>query len=166
MIADRQHLSMTGIAEVAAVVSAFFLAWMSSCEAQSFAIPGRAMRTGTAPTQQAPLSPGPLSVPAAKALRTDLDWGQLFKKQVERCWKKPADDGHGGIEAIFSIKLKRDGMLEAVHMISSVDTTPYGKAYQTSSFRAIMDCQPYHLPQNTYDQWRFFEPVFTGRRAR
>jgi colicin import membrane protein len=57
-------------------------------------------------------------------------------------------------------------MLEAVRMISSVDTTPYGKAYQTSGFRAIMDCQPYKLPQGTYDEWRFFEPVFTARYAR
>ncbi|MEP6836631.1 MAG: protein TolA, partial [Bradyrhizobium sp.] len=40
-------------------------------------------------------------------------WGAMFKQQVERCWKKP----YGGIEAqrseaVFAIRLKRDGSLE------------------------------------------------------
>jgi colicin import membrane protein len=39
----------------------------------------------------------------------------MFRQQVERCWKKP----YGGIEAqkveaVFTIKLKRDGTLETM----------------------------------------------------
>jgi colicin import membrane protein len=110
--------------------------------------------------------PAPIAEPAPPAEHSKYNaqsWGLLFKTQVERCWKRPKGDGRAKIEAIFTIKLKRDGMLEAVRIISPIDTSPYGKAYQSSSFRAIMDCQPYRLPDAYYDEWRHFEPVFTDR---
>lgn len=93
-------------------------------------------------------------------------WGALFKSQVERCWKKP----YGGIEAqmteaIFSIKLKRDGSLEAQPAAISNPTSPYFRVYQESALRAIIECQPYKLPAAYFEEWKFFEPVFTERRS-
>jgi colicin import membrane protein len=64
-------------------------------------------------------------------------------------------------EAIFSLRLKRDGTVETVHVVNGTHTTAYGNAYQASSLRAILGCQPYDLPQDAYHEWRFFEPVFT-----
>ncbi len=93
-------------------------------------------------------------------------WGALFKNQVERCWKKP----YGGIEAqmteaIFSIKLKRDGSLEAQPAAISNPSSPYFRVYQESALRAIIECQPYKLPAAYFEEWKFFEPVFTERRS-
>ena len=54
-------------------------------------------------------------------------WGAMFKQQVERCWKKP----YGGIEAqkseaVFAIRLKRDGTaLEGMPVPEGSPGTPY-----------------------------------------
>ncbi len=55
-----------------------------------------------------------LGTSKGKAADNSASWGAMFQQQVERCWKKP----FGGIEsqnpeAAFSIRLKRDGTLEA-----------------------------------------------------
>jgi hypothetical protein len=93
-------------------------------------------------------------------------WGTMFRSQVERCWKKP----YGGIEsqnpeAAFSIRLKRDGMLESTPVPEGAPATPYLRVYQESALRAIIECQPYNLPAAYFDEWKYFAPVFTDRRS-
>jgi colicin import membrane protein len=107
-----------------------------------------------------------LGLSQGKAADNSATWGAMFKSQVERCWKKP----YGGIEAqmtesIFSVRLKRDGSLEATPAAISNPSTPYFRVYQESALRAIIDCQPYKLPAAFFDEWKFFEPVFTERRS-
>lgn len=107
-----------------------------------------------------------LGLAKGKAADNSATWGALFKAQVERCWKKP----YGGIEAqmteaVFSIKLKKDGSLEATPTPVSSPSTPYFRVYQESALRAIIECQPYQLPAAYFDEWKFFEPVFTERRT-
>ena len=107
-----------------------------------------------------------LGLAHGKAADNSATWGALFKSQVERCWKKP----YGGIEAqmteaIFSIKLKRDGTLETTPTAVSNPSTPYFRVYQESALRAIIECQPYNLPAQFFDEWKFFEPVFTERKS-
>ena len=107
-----------------------------------------------------------LGLSKGKAADNSATWGAMFKSQVERCWKKP----YGGIEAqmteaIFSVKLKQDGSLEATPQSVSSPSTPYFRVYQESALRAIIECQPYKLPAAYFDEWKFFEPVFTERRS-
>jgi colicin import membrane protein len=107
-----------------------------------------------------------LGLAKGAAADNSATWGAMFKSQVERCWKKP----YGGIEAqmtesIFSVRLKRDGSLEATPAAISNPSTPYFRVYQESALRAIIDCQPYKLPAAFFDEWKFFEPVFTERRS-
>jgi outer membrane biosynthesis protein TonB len=80
-------------------------------------------------------------------------WGAMFQQQVERCWKKP----FGGIE--------RDGTLEAPPTPEGSPATPYLRVYQESALRAIIECQPYHLPAAYFEEWKFFAPVFTERKS-
>jgi len=107
-----------------------------------------------------------LGLAHGKAADNSATWGAMFKSQVERCWKKP----YGGLEAqmteaIFSIKLKRDGTLETTPTAVSNPSTPYFRVYQESALRAIIECQPYNLPAQFFDEWKFFEPVFTERKS-
>ncbi|ABE64242.1 Cell division and transport-associated protein TolA [Nitrobacter hamburgensis X14] len=107
-----------------------------------------------------------LGLAHGKAADNSATWGAMFKTQVERCWKKP----YGGLEAqmteaIFSIKLKRDGTLETTPTAISNPSTPYFRVYQESALRAIIECQPYNLPAQFFDEWKFFEPVFTERKS-
>ena len=107
-----------------------------------------------------------LGLAHGKAADNSATWGSMFKSQVERCWKKP----YGGLEAqmteaVFSIKLKRDGTLETTPTAISNPSTPYFRVYQESALRAIIECQPYNLPAAYFEEWKFFEPVFTERKS-
>jgi outer membrane biosynthesis protein TonB len=107
-----------------------------------------------------------LGLAKGKAADNSATWGAMFKSQVERCWKKP----YGGIEAQmveaeFSIRLKRDGSLEATPAAMGTPSTPYVRVYQESALRAIIECQPYNLPAAFFDEWKYFSPVFTERRS-
>ncbi len=107
-----------------------------------------------------------LGLAKGKSTDNSATWGALFKSQVEKCWKKP----YGGIEARmteaeFSIKLKRDGTLEATPVAVGSPATPYVRVYQESALRAIIQCQPYNLPTAYFDEWKYFAPVFTERRS-
>src|SRR5579863_2606372 len=107
-----------------------------------------------------------LGTAKGSAADNSATWGAMFRQQVERCWKKP----YGGIEsqnpeAAFSIRLKRDGTLEAMPVPDGTPATPYLKVYQESALRAIIECQPYNLPAAYFEEWKFFAPVFTERRG-
>jgi outer membrane biosynthesis protein TonB len=104
------------------------------------------------------------SLGLAKGTNADnsATWGAMFRQQVERCWKKP----YGGIEqqkseAAFAIRLKRDGTLDGKPVPEGTPATPYLKVYQESALRAIFECQPYKLPAEYFDEWKYFAPVFT-----
>jgi outer membrane biosynthesis protein TonB len=91
-------------------------------------------------------------------------WGSLFRRQVENCWKKP----YGGIEqerpeVAFVIRLKKDGTLEAMPVPDGTPSTPYARAYSESALRAIIQCQPYNLPAQFFEEWKSFTPVFQER---
>jgi colicin import membrane protein len=106
-----------------------------------------------------------LGLSKGKSADNSATWGSMFQSQVERCWKKP----YGGIEsqnpeAAFTIRLKRDGTLEGMPVPEGTPATPYLRVYQESALRAIIECQPYNLPPDYFDEWKYFTPVFTERK--
>jgi outer membrane biosynthesis protein TonB len=107
-----------------------------------------------------------LGLAKGKAADNSATWGAMFKQQVERCWKKP----YGGIEqqrseAVFAIRLKRDGSLEGMPVPEGTPATPYLRVYQESALRAIIECQPYKLPAAFFEEWKYFAPVFTEQKT-
>jgi outer membrane biosynthesis protein TonB len=107
-----------------------------------------------------------LGMSKGQAADNSATWGAMFQSQVERCWKKP----YGGLEsqnpqAVFDIKLKRDGTLEAPPVPVGTPATPYLRVYQESALRAIIECQPYNLPAAWFDEWKYFEPVFAEHKT-
>ena len=102
-----------------------------------------------------------LGLSKGKAADNSATWGALFKSQVDRCWKVP----YGGIEtqnplSSFDIRLKRDGTLEGMPIPVRTPGTPYLRVYQESVLRAIIECQPYKLPAQYFDEWKFFGTDF------
>ena len=107
-----------------------------------------------------------LGLSQGAAADNSATWGAMFKQQVERCWKKP----YGGIEAqkseaVFAIRLKRDGSLEGMPVPEGSPGTPYLRVYQESALRAIIECQPYRLPAAFFEEWKYFAPVFTEQKT-
>jgi colicin import membrane protein len=123
--------------------------------------PTRQSMTGSQLNSQAALG-----LSHGRSADNSATWGAMFKQQVERCWKKP----YGGIEAqqiqaSFDIRLKQDGTLETMPVPLPGTNTPYFRVYQESARRAIIECQPYNLPAGFFNEWKFFEPVFTERTS-
>jgi outer membrane biosynthesis protein TonB len=117
--------------------------------------------TRQAATGQTMNSNAALGLAKGTAADNSATWGSMFQRQVERCWKKP----YGGIEsqrpeAVFAIRLRRDGTLEGNPVPEGVPATPFLKVYQESAYRAIIECQPYKLPEAMYEEWKYFAPVF------
>jgi hypothetical protein len=129
----------------------------------------RKAATDTPVAFAAPEQSGKTSLPVNRAAPASnvVTWGAMFKAQVERCWKKPS----GGVEAltteaVFSVKLKRDGTLaEAPINVGQSIVTPYARQYRDSALKAIVGCAPYNLPAAYFEEWKYFEPVFTERRS-
>jgi outer membrane biosynthesis protein TonB len=123
--------------------------------------PTRAAVTGAALNSNAALG-----LSHGQAADNSATWGAMFQSQVEKCWKKP----YGGLEsqnpqAVFDIRLKRDGTLEVPPVPVGTPATPYLRVYQESALRAIIECQPYSLPAAYFDEWKYFEPVFAERKT-
>lgn len=129
----------------------------------------RKAATDTPVAFAAPEQSSKTSLPVNRAAPASnvVTWGAMFKAQVERCWKKPS----GGVEAltteaVFSVKLKRDGTLaEAPINVGQSIVTPYARQYRDSALKAIVGCAPYNLPAAYFEEWKYFEPVFTERKS-
>lgn len=105
-----------------------------------------------------------LGLSKGRAADNSATWGAMFRRQVENCWKKP----YGGIEqerpeVAFNIRLKKDGTLEAMPVPDGTPPTAYARAYSESALRAIIQCQPYNLPAQFFEEWKAFTPVFQER---
>ncbi|BCW90338.1 hypothetical protein sos41_35060 [Alphaproteobacteria bacterium SO-S41] len=79
-----------------------------------------------------------------------------FKTQVSRCWSPPV--GAPSPEQLIvdiRIKLNRDGSLNGMPQFvdSSKLSDPYYRAAAEAGRRAIMQCQNYDLPADSYEQW-------------
>jgi hypothetical protein len=130
--------------------------WLSKTDAEKLGIE---VSLYSSPTDT---KPPPPSGPKADDSAT---WGAHFLSQVQRCWKKPyAGVEVQKVEAAFEIRLKRDGTLDGPPVPGGSPTTPYLRLYQQSALRAIVGCQPYKLPQEYFDEWKYFAPVFSERR--
>ncbi|MDH2383138.1 hypothetical protein [Bradyrhizobium sp. CER78] len=114
----------------------------------------------------AALSAVPIQPSAAKdKMRGPDTWGPMFRYQVERCWKKPARAGSdaANVRVEITVDLTPEGKLDGQPLVlpgSKPATSDYAQAYQKSALRAIIECQPYTLPAEYYDQWKKFQPVF------
>ncbi len=102
-----------------------------------------------------------LGTAKGNAANNSATWGAMFRQQVEKCWKKP----YGGVEvqqtiAEFEIRLKKDGTLETMPVALPGAATQFFRVYQDSARRAIIECQPYQLPAQYFDEWKFFIPAF------
>ena len=105
-----------------------------------------------------------LGLAQGKSADNSATWGAMFKDQVLRCWKKP----YGGIDAQtiqaeFSIKLKKDGTLEAMPVAQTSPTNSYQRVFLESGLRAIIECAPYRLPLAFFEEWKYFNPYFDSK---
>ncbi|WP_420967077.1 hypothetical protein [Bradyrhizobium sp. B120] len=63
------------------------------------------------------------------------------------------------------MKLNLDGSLVELPVQGGAAQTGDDKAYYLNALKALVDCQPYRLPSEYYDEWKDFEPAFEEHKA-
>jgi hypothetical protein len=143
------------------LLTALTLVFAPACVAQTFSLPSRVSRDGPASSSQMP--PPPISAMKPQGRAHGNAWARQFYLQVRRCWRHPQNYDRDPVEAVFVIKLTRTGHLDGSPTPLQLPKTDYEKRYHASALAALVTCQPYDLPQDAYDRWRRFEPVFHER---
>lgn len=87
-----------------------------------------------------------------------------FRAQISRCWTPPVG-GLGGDRIIVKLRigLREDGSLAHPPAVTNRIASPFFRPAAESAMRAVMQCQPYRMPPEKYDQWRDMLLTFDPR---
>ena len=82
---------------------------------------------------------------------SDID---AFRAQISRCWSPPVG-GLGAERLIVKLHfgLNKDGTLSRQPRVVNHLSSPFFLAAADSAVRAVVQCQPYQLPEKTYAVW-------------
>lgn len=84
--------------------------------------------------------------------------GQMIRGQMQACWR--IDPGARSAERLrvsVRVRLRNDGTLAAppeFQNVGQLTDSAYYRAAAESARRAILECQPFRLPQEDYDLWQ------------
>lgn len=80
--------------------------------------------------------------------------GDLIQQKLIKCWTVPP----GAREAQISVKIRfflnADGTVSGLPQVLNSNPDPLFATTAQSAQSAVMDCQPYELPQDRYDLWQ------------
>jgi hypothetical protein len=93
------------------------------------------------------------------ALSDDL---RALAAQAKRCWNIPVGwRDPGQVSVTVGFLLNRDGTVRGTPRVIEFPASELGKAAADSAVRAVLECGPFKLPQNKYEQWRDVQLRFT-----
>lgn len=123
--------------------------------------PTRTAATGETLNQKAALGKS-----TGSAVNNSATWGSMFEQQVERCWNRPFGAEQRQPMVSITVRLGRDGVLQAAPKLEQPSTDPTIRMYQETAVRAVIQCQPYRLPPTMYEGdfgWNFFTADFVEK---
>ncbi len=83
----------------------------------------------------------------------------LFLSQIRNCWSPIAGAPNPAEQIVsFDLRLNRNGTIASIETLT-VSSNPYTAAAVAAANRAIYQCQPYHLPPESYNQWQQINPL-------
>jgi hypothetical protein len=87
-----------------------------------------------------------------------------LKSQIDRCWSPPVGAPNpNDLVVSFDLRLNRDGTVASLaqlgETVARATASTYTQASVLAASRAIYQCQPYRLPQETYTQWQEVNPL-------
>ncbi len=83
----------------------------------------------------------------------------LFLSQIRTCWHPIAGAPDPSQQIVrFDLRLQPDGNVASLLPLT-VSSNPYTAAAISAAQRAIYQCQPYHLPAESYGQWQEINPL-------
>ena len=74
--------------------------------------------------------------------------------QIKGCWNLLPSDINSGLNVRLMVSLNPDGTVNGTPAIISADASPAGGAVARAAQRAVVNCGPYRLSAEAYDEWR------------
>ncbi|MGD0190800.1 MAG: cell envelope integrity protein TolA [Rhizomicrobium sp.] len=94
---------------------------------------------------------------AQNAMTADLT--TMLQSMIRPCWSPPVGAPNAqDLVVDFDVVLSRDGSVQRVTQLSGQSSSPYFAASAAAARRAIVECAPYKLPADQYDQWQEIDP--------
>jgi hypothetical protein len=120
-------------------------------------------RTNTGTAQAPSEAPATLGVATgsadAKMTQSEID---ALKAQIEQCWVIPTGWTHPReVSVTVRFGLKQDGTVNGAPTVVEFPASQYGPVAADNAIRAILQCGPYALPAEKYDQWSVVQLRFT-----
>jgi hypothetical protein len=82
--------------------------------------------------------------------------------QAKRCWSLPEGwSDPGQVSVTVGFVLDRDGAVRGPPKVIEFSASELGKAAADSAVRAVLECGPFELPKDKYEQWREVQLRFT-----
>ena len=89
--------------------------------------------------------------PSAIMTQSELD---ALRSQVQRCWNLPVGwTDPREVTVTLRFKLNQDGTVNGTPTIEQYPASNYGTVAAEGAVRAVLQCGPYQLPADKYDQW-------------
>ena len=73
--------------------------------------------------------------------------------QIKKCWTLLPNEIESGLSVRLMVNLNRDGSVNGVPQIVDGNSTPMGGSVSRAAQRAIMECGPYNLAAEKYQEW-------------
>jgi len=113
----------------------------------------------TKPQKTAKNARTPASQSVGSVNRMSATLIDLFVSQIRECWHPIAGGPNPADQVVnFDLRLNPNGTIAAIETLT-VSSNPYTAAAVAAATRAIYQCQPYHLPPESYSQWREINPL-------
>jgi len=113
----------------------------------------RSKPTGSTAASQEPEAFGAEEArnPSMIMTQSELD---ALRSQVQRCWNLPVGwTNPAEVTVTIRFKLNQDGTVNGVPSIEQYPASQYGTVAAEGAVRAVLQCGPYQLPLEKYDQW-------------
>ena len=112
-------------------------------------------RSATGSAQAPSEAPATLGVATgtqgARMTQSEID---ALRAQIERCWVIPTGWTHPReVSVTVRFALNLDGTVTGEPQIVEFPASQYGKVAGDNAVRAVLQCGPYALPAEKYDQW-------------
>ncbi len=89
--------------------------------------------------------------PSAVMTQSELD---ALRSQVQRCWQLPVGwTDPREVTVTLRFKLNQDGTVNGTPSVEQYPASNYGTVAAEGAVRAVLQCGPYQLPAEKYDQW-------------
>jgi len=120
-------------------------------------------RSATGTAQAPSSSPATLGVATgsldAKMTQSEID---ALRSQITRCWVIPQGwTNPREVTVSVRFQLKPDGTVAGMPEVVEYPASQYGPVAGDNAIRAVMQCGPYALPAEKYDQWKDVQLRFT-----